>query len=73
DLPPAASLARIREARAAAPDTFEREEYLERVRALFTALRGPGILHLDATQSADVVAAAIREAVESVLRPRQAP
>lgn len=73
DLPPAAGLDRIRGGRAAVPDTFEREEYLERVRALFTALRGPGILHLDATQPADVVAARIQEAAFALLLPRQLP
>lgn len=73
DLPPAAGLARIRGARAAAPDTFEREEYLERVRALFAGLSGPDILHLDATQPADVLAAQIRELAYALLRPRQAP
>lgn len=73
DLPPAAGLARIRRTRAVAPDTFEREEYLERVRALFAALRGPGILHLDATQPADVVAARIQEAALALLRLHQAP
>lgn len=73
DLPPAAGLDRIRGARAAAPDTFEREEYLERVRGLFAALTGPGILHLDATQAADVVAASIREATFALLRSRHAP
>jgi len=73
DLPPAAGLARIRGARAAAPDTFEREEYLERVRALFAALSGPGILHLDATQPADLLAARIHEAASALLRPRHAP
>ncbi|HEU5394143.1 MAG TPA: dTMP kinase [Candidatus Methylomirabilis sp.] len=73
DLPPAAGLDRIRGGRAAVPDTFEREEYLERVRALFTALRGPGILHLDATRPADVVAARIQDAAYALLRPRQTP
>ena len=73
DLPPAAGLDRIRGGRAAAPDTFEREEYLERVRALFAALSGPDILHLDATQSADVVAARIQDAASALLRSRQAP
>lgn len=73
DLPPAAGLGRIRRTRAAAPDTFEREEYLERVRALFAGLSGPDILHLDATQPADVLAAQIRELAYALLRPRQAP
>lgn len=73
DLPPAAGLARIRRTRAVAPDTFEREGYLERVRALFVGLSGPDILHLDATQPADALAARIQEAAYALLRPRQAP
>jgi len=70
DLPPAAGLARIRGARAIGTDTFEREGYLERVRAIFSGLGGPDILHLDATQSTGVVAARIREAAEALLRSR---
>jgi dTMP kinase len=69
DLPPGAGLDRIRGSRPAAPDTFEREEYLERVRALFANLRGADILHLDATQPADAVAARIRTAADTLLRP----
>ncbi|MBI3003337.1 MAG: dTMP kinase [candidate division NC10 bacterium] len=68
DLPPGDGLDRIRGSRPAAPDTFEREEYLERVRALFANLRGPDILHLDATRPADAVAARIRTAADAVLR-----
>ena len=73
DLPPVAGLARIRRTRALAPDTFEREEYLERVRALFAGLSGPDILHLDATQPVDVLADRIQEAALTVLHPHQAP
>jgi dTMP kinase len=73
DLPPSAGLARIRHARQSAPDTFEREEYLERVRAIFAGLNSPDILHLDAMQPADVVATRIREAAYALLRPRHGP
>ena len=72
DLPPAAGLARIRGARAIGTDTFEREGYLERVRAIFSGLGGPDILHLDATQPTGVVAARIQEAAEALLQSRHA-
>ena len=72
DLPPAAGLARIRGARAIGTDTFEREGYLERVRAIFSGLGGPDILHLDATEPTGVVAARIQEAAEALLRSRHA-
>jgi dTMP kinase len=68
DLPPGAALDRIRGSRPAAPDTFEREEYLEPVRAVFAGFRGPEVLHLDAMEPADIVAARIQEAAVALLR-----
>ncbi len=43
------------------PDLFEDREYLERVRAIFKAMTGPGVQHIDASMPLEAVHARIME------------
>jgi len=63
DLPVAEALRRIVEVRKDRLNLFEREEYLERVRARFLALPDANIVRLDATLPEQVLADQVREAI----------
>jgi dTMP kinase len=67
DLPVREALLRIVELRRDRLNLFEREEYLERVRACFLALPDPNIVRLDAVVPEARLAAAVRAAVGPVI------
>jgi dTMP kinase len=69
DLPPTQALARIRAARGDTDDVFEREDYLQRVDAMFRSLRGPMIQPMAAEQAHDIVTAALQQRIANILQP----
>lgn len=68
-LPPAQALARIRAARGDTDDVFEREDYLQRVDAMFRTLQGPMIQPMPAEQALDIVTAALQLRIANLLQP----
>ena len=68
DIDPAIGLARIRDSRKTALDSFEKEDYLRRVRDIFLAIgRRPNGLIIDASQPPEKVHEAIVRAIEDLL------
>jgi dTMP kinase len=62
DLDPAVGLDRIA-GRGPRDALFEKEDYLEKVRAIFLNLKGDRFIHIDASQSMDFVSVQIKKAV----------
>ena len=67
DLPVPEALRRIVEIRRDRLNLFERQEYLERVRALFQGLPDQNIVRLDATAPEERLAEQVREAVGQLI------
>jgi len=66
DLNPAAGLERISD-RGRRDILFEREDYLDKVRAVFLGLKGERFIHVDASQPVETVAARIKKVVSRYL------
>jgi dTMP kinase len=70
DLDPDTGLGRIAQ-RGARAVLFEREDYLEKVRAIFLGLKGREFIRVDASRSIEEVAALIKKTVFRFLRDRE--
>lgn len=66
DLDPRAGLGRVR-VRGDAPNEFEREEELQRVREIFRSIERPGIVRVDAAVGVENVRAAAIRAIDEAL------
>jgi dTMP kinase len=67
-LPPAQAVARIRAARGETDNVFEREDYLQRVDAIFRTLQGPTIHLITADQPLDMLTLALQRKIEGILQ-----
>jgi dTMP kinase len=65
-LSPIQALERIRRGRVA--DTFEREDYLNKVAEIFLSLRGPQIHRIAADQPLDVVTSILQQKIQAILQ-----
>jgi dTMP kinase len=66
-IPPTEALKRIRQRHGQTVDAFEREDYLQRVDAIFRTLQGPNIHLIAADLSSEVVTAVLQEKVQQYL------
>jgi len=68
DAEPGVGAHRIVHGRGGQPDHFEDRAYLERVRAIFQSMTGPGVYHVDASMPVEAVHGRIIELLQVVLR-----
>jgi dTMP kinase len=68
-LPPAQALQRIRQTRGGMDDSFEQEEYLAKVEAMYRTLGGSQVHYIDADQPIEVVTATMQEMIQATLCP----
>ncbi len=66
-IPPTEALQRIRQRRGQTADTFEREDYLQRVDGIFRTLQGPYIHPIAADQSSEIVTSVLQEKIQQCL------